>query len=193
MSRGRPTLGSAGSIETKAPSYTERPRRMLIHSAPAYHPQRAGHERALGSVLGHGRPHGLLREGASGEAETTARHPGASTLLWGQGCTMVGYRQVWVARLLLRLRRRYEAPLDARGELDVEVLRADLVRRDPVVHDALPCDLPDQALRLCEEPDVDLAAVVDARQRAALDLVRVRVSGQWSGSGSGSGSESGRG
>ena len=35
MSRGRPTLGSAGSIETKAPSYTERPRRMLIHSGEA--------------------------------------------------------------------------------------------------------------------------------------------------------------
>ena len=98
---------------------------------------------------------------------------------------MVDYRQVWVARLLLRLRRRYEAPLDTGGELDVEVLRADLVRRDPVVHPALPCDLPDQALRLGEEPDVDLAAVVDARQRAALDLVRVRVRVRVSGQGQG--------
>ena len=108
---------------------------------------------------------------------------------------MVGYRQVWVARLLLRLRRRYEAPLDARGELHVEVLRADLVRRDPVVHPALPCDLPDQALRLGEEADVDLAAVVDARQRAALDLVRVRVrvSGQGQGQSRGEGEGEGDG
>ena len=108
---------------------------------------------------------------------------------------MVGYRQVWVARLLLGLRRRYEAPLDAGGELDVEVLRADLVRRDPVVHPALPCDLPDQALRLGEEADVDLAAVVDARQRAALDLVRVRVrvSGQGQGQSRGEGEGEGDG
>ena len=108
---------------------------------------------------------------------------------------MVGYRQVWVARLLLRLRRRYEAPLDTGGELHVEVLRADLVRRNPVVYDALPCDLPDEALRFGEKPDVDLAAVVDAWQRAALDLVRVRVrvSGQGQGQSRGKGEGEGEG